>query len=195
MTFNGHGAGVKSQPQNFMKNKIKNLYILPGWGERVTDKNYRQLISACPNFKFCPLKFTTRNPKFAFGVKPIGEILSSLEKQIKNPHTIIGFSVGAILAYLLLNRKSFINTRFIICSLSPLLGNDLKDKKFLTKEQIRELKAFSYFPTDATILYGNQEPKELKERNKKLGGVEIKNAGHKLEGEYLDAVIKKIKGC
>lgn len=172
-----------------MKNKIKNLYILPGWGERVTDKNYRRLISACPNFKFCPLKFTTRNPKFAFGVKPIGEIFSSLEKQIKNPHTIIGFSAGALLAYLIAPRVK--PTRLVLCSLPPLVGK-ISDKKFLTKIQISELSSLEYSTYPATIFYGSRERADLKKINKKLGGIEIKNAEHKLEGKYLDVVIKKI---
>ena len=191
MTSDGHGAGVKSQPQNFMKNKTKKLYILTGWGERLMDKNYQALISAVRNrYEVIPLKIVTRNPKFCLGVKPLRDILNSLEKQIKEPHTIIGFSDGALLAYLIAPRVK--PKRLILCSLPPMIGKDLTDHKFLTNEQISELSAMGYPKYPATIFYGSKEIEKLKKVSKKLGGIEIPNAVHKLEREYLDVVTKKI---
>ena len=170
----------------------KKLYILTGWGERLSDGNYRALISAVQNkCEIVPLKIVTRNPKFCLGVKPLRMILDSLEKQIKDPHTIVGFSDGALLAYLIAPKVK--PKRLILCSLPPMISKDLVDHKFLTREQIKELSAMNYpdYPTE--VFYGSEEDKNLKRVNKKLGGIEIKNANHKLEGEYLDTIIKKIR--
>ena len=170
----------------------RKLYILTGWGERLMDKNYQALISAVRNrYEVIPLKIVTRNPKFCLGVKPLRDILNSLEKQIKEPHTIIGFSDGALLAYLIATIVK--PNHLILCSLPPMIGKDLVDHKFLTKEQIKELSAMDYPDYPAKVFYGSEEDKNLKRVNKKLGGIRIKNAKHKLEGDYLKAVIKKIK--
>ena len=169
----------------------RKLYILTGWGERLMDKNYQALISAVRNrYEVIPLKIVTRNPKFCLGVKPLRDILNSLEKHIKEPHTIIGFSDGALLAYLIAPRVK--PKRLILCSLPPMIGKDLTDHKFLTNEQISELSAMGYPKYPATIFYGSKEIEKLKKVSKKLGGIEIPNAVHKLEREYLDVVTKKI---
>ena len=159
-------------------------YIILGWGDRKTDKNYQELFKRVPNLVWLPT--VTRNPKLAFGKKSLNETTDELSFVVDTPviDTLVGFSAGAIIAYML-SKKIKVN-KLILCSLSPILGDKIIPKKSLklfTKEQIKELKVVKW-PTlkDALILYGDKE--------KNFGGITVKDSGHKIEGNYLKVLIK-----
>jgi hypothetical protein len=188
--------------------KIKpRLYILPGWGHRATDINYRKLIGAASKkYRFVPLKIATRNRKYSMGSeKSIDAILEKISNQIIKPYsndTILGFSIGALQAYLLARKLKF--KQAVLCSLSPILGDDLlfykkKDLTDLSPIQYREMKKLQY-PRLATkkvvLFYGEKEHSVVKNRTKKLGRrkgyrvIEIKKTDHDFNSVYTKAVEK-----
>ncbi len=188
-----------------MKNK-PNLYIIPGWGEKVIDPNYKRIIDfASKKYDFIPLKVSTRNRKYALGGdKSIFDILDKIEKQIIQPSekdVLLGFSVGALQAYLLSKKLKF--SKLLLCSMSPILGKDIlsytkEGIKYLSKEQYNELKGIDYMKIkteNVVLFYGDKENNNLKNRSISLGkrkgyeSVEIKGVGHDLGELYF----KKLK--
>ena len=137
--------------------------------------------------------------------KSIDKILGKIEKQIKKPYsndTIIGFSIGALQAYLLARKIKF--NKLILCSISPILGQDLllwkkKDLIDISPIQYKEMKKLPYPPLATKkimLFYGGKEHPIVKNRVKKLGErkgyrvIEIKNAAHDFNDIYIKAVEK-----
>lgn len=187
-----------------MKPKV---YILPGWGDRVTDPNYKRIIKyASAKYDFVPLKVATRNRKYSFGSdKSIYEILDNIEKQIIKPcseDVLLGFSVGALEAFLISRRLKF--GKLILCSMSPILGKDLllykqkeiKDISSLQYKELRELDYSKLKTENVTVFYGSKEYEPLKNRSKTLGKrkgyklAEIEGGEHELDEVYF-RVLKK----
>lgn len=152
------------------------------------------------------LKVSTRNRKYSLGsAKSISAIVKEIENQIPTPcsrDTILGFSIGALQAYLVARRLGF--THAILCSLSPVLGKDLslyrkKELSDFSPIQLREMKNMNYPPLATkrvTLLYGEKEYVAVKNRAKKLAkrngyrALEIKNADHDLDNTYLEGIKK-----
>lgn len=189
-----------------MKNKLK-LYILPGWGDRVTDPNYQRIIKhASKKYDFVPLKVATRNRKYAFGSdKSIYEILDNIEKQIIKPCSediLLGFSVGALEAFLISRKLKF--GKLILCSMSPILGKDIllynkNEIKDISLQQYKELQKIGYMKIKSksvVLFYGSKEHEFVKNRSKVLGkrngykAIEIEGATHDLNEVYFN-VLKK----
>ncbi len=183
------------------------FYILPGWGHRITDRNYRKLISiVSKKYLFTPLALSTRNRKYSLGgPEPVSTILKKIEEQIAKPcgrDVILGFSVGALQAYLLARRLDFKHA--ILCSLSPVLGKDIllyrkKELSDFSLVQRREMKKMNYPPLatkKVTLLYGGKEHITVKNRAKRLSkrkgwrAIEIRNADHDLGDAYLKGIKK-----
>lgn len=171
----------------------------------MSDKGYQRLINVAKSkYEIVPLRVTTRNPKYALGSqRSLKEIVSSLEKQIKPPHssvTILGFSIGALLAYQMARHFKF--RHLILCSLSPTLGRDLSkhDQRAitdLTPTQYREMSRMNYGKLKTrkvSILYGERENESLKNRSDQIAkklkrkAIEVKNGDHLMDNSYVDAL-------
>lgn len=186
-----------------------NIYILPGWGHRITDENYRNLIAIISKkYTYIPLRLFTRNRKYSLGgPAPLSEIIHGIINQVSSSamprDTIMGFSIGALEAYLAARRVRF--THVLLCSLPPVLGEDLnwykkKELSDFSAIQLREMKKLDYAPLLAkkvTLLYGSKEHPVLKGRAEKLGrrkgwrAIEIPEAEHDMDAVYL-AGVKKV---
>lgn len=189
--------------------KIKRkLYILPEWGGRLTDKNYRKLISIARSkrYEIVPVKISTRNRKYSLGSKEsLAKITQKIKEQIIKPcsnDTLFGFSIGALQAYQV---ARYLNIgHVILCSISPILGSDLlsypkNEVTDLSLSQYKEMSKMNYatlVSKKISLLYGDKESEILKNRCIRLGtrkrytAIEIKNAGHILDEIYLRAVKK-----
>ena len=177
------------------------IYILPGWGDRITDSNYQKLIYiAKKNYNFIPLRIATRNRKYSLGSdKSLSEIIEKIEKQIIEPSendTILGFSIGALQSYLLAQRLRF--KRVILYSISSVLGEDLisypkrETLRIFSPSQHKEIFKKKYSKMkNAVLLYGEKEPEILKKRSRWIGRfVEIRGADHVLDDVYINTLKK-----
>lgn len=183
------------------------LYILPGWGHRLSDPYYQQLIKiASKQYIIPPLKFQTRNSKRSLGVsEPFSVVVKNLDAQIQKPcnkDTILGFSIGALLAYQLSTRHHFAHT--VLCSIAPCLGEDMrsyqkKELKDFSEVQYQEMCALDYAPLRAqkvSVLYGEKEAEMVKKRSRAIveenrgALIEVKGADHDFDAEYLREIEK-----
>ena len=186
------------------KNKF---YIIPGWGERLTDKNYRQLIRAVsPKYEVVPLRVQTRNRKYSLGSEAsffgVAKKISDQMPVSTDRDVLLGFSIGALLAYQIARYRKFKN--IILCSLPPLFGNDIfqfskKEISDLALGQQKEMSKLKYFPLltkNVTIFWGEKEAEAVQLRGRQLAlrkgwkSFIVKKAGHKLGGEYLDKLLE-----
>ena len=185
-----------------MQSKQKQkLYIIPGWGETPRFKNSRELIDiVSEKYEVVPIRYVSKKGAL------LSENLKIVRDQLKSPTNksiVLGFSMGALFAYILASEIKF--EKVIICSISPILENDLdfyapKDvHKIFTDREIKNLKTLKYkkLKCPAVFLYGDKEGEEetfrTKELYKKNGGriIVIKNQDHSMSGAYLEN-IKKI---
>ena len=187
-----------------MKKTKPRLYILPGWGQRVSDENYQKIISLASRYEFTPLRVSTRNRRFSLGSSAsFKRIVQDIGKQIARPchrDVILGFSVGALQAYQLATSIKF--GKVLICSISTMLGSDLSSvpkncMPDLSWSQYREMTAMKYTPLvnkKVIILYGENESSILKSRSMKIGKrlgckvIKIKRANHVMNSLYIDAL-------
>lgn len=110
--------------QFFMK---KTIYIIPGWGESCDEKRYKNLATTLGT-KGCTIERI--KPDWNLG------ITGNVFKPVKNS-IIIGFSYGAVIAYLI--AKKYKVKRVIFCSLSPIEKESYKDTlkdhlKYMSRE-------------------------------------------------------------
>ena len=196
--------------------KKNKLFILPGWGEQTDDQgpvksHYRELIKAVSKkYDVIPIEFYAGNEHYSLGSKKsLDDILTGVAEKLlfgtATGHTILGFSIGALLSYFMAFRFSFKKT--LICSMSPFLSSDVdlyskKELSSFTLNQIKGLRGAEYsdliLKTRMSFFWGEKEQELLKRRSAYLGGLpsgrgfEIKGAGHKIEGDYLKAVVKEL---
>ena len=134
-------------------------------------------------------------------------IVSDLQNQIigdTSTDMIIGFSIGALQAYLLAQKLKF--KKVILCSMSAVLGTDLRAYPRKRIHQIfsaqhREMGRMKYAKlasTNVTLLFGEKELDLLKERSmaiakqNRVKAIEIKGADHELDSVYLKTLRKYI---
>ncbi|NCU28603.1 MAG: hypothetical protein EOM85_02960 [Candidatus Moranbacteria bacterium] len=184
-----------------MQSKQKQkLYIIPGWGETPRFKNSRELIDiVSEKYKVVPIRYVSKKEAL------LSENLKIVRDQLKSPTNksiILGFSMGALFAYILASEIKF--EKVIVCSISPILENDLdfyapEDvHKLFTDREIKEFKRWKYkkIKCPAIFMCGDKEGEEetfrTKELHKKNGGkiVIIKGQTHKLNKKYLREIKK-----
>ena len=189
-----------------MKTLSKKIYILPGWGHLLSDEGYKKLleITSVRGYTLQPLDFNTRNPERSLGGDELfSDLIKRLSTQIPDPcdeDIILGFSIGALIAYKLSGKRRF--SQAIICSMSPCLGNDLRilpreETVDFSEAQYQEMVQMEYgksISTKITFLYGSKETTDLKERSIDLGkqnhstSIEISNADHELDDIYVEKI-------
>ena len=157
-----------------MKNK---LYIIPGHGQTTRLKPYQEI------FKHASKKYDVVmiNPKWKRSLS--SQIFLTTKNDI-----IFGFSLGALLAYMV--AQKYPHKKVIAASMSPIL--ELPDKiiRQLGKKKYLDFKKFKYGGVKVVSLCGEFEINEIKKNNKKLKGLVIPDTGHELTKQYIKSIYK-----
>lgn len=183
----------------------KKLYIVPGFGESTRMKNYREVIKIGKenDFEIKPIKIIWDMDK------NMDDYIKEVESQIpemSKEDTILGFSFGAYIAYLLSNKKEFNN--YIFCTISPYFKDNLKDipqesKDYFGKNFINSLRKNNIHngnKSNAWFLTGDKDwdlaIKTNKQASNKWSGnsnfILVKNCGHDLANLNYIKEVKKI---
>ena len=180
-----------------MKQKI---YYIPGWGETKNFKYSKKIIQALEkNGEVIPIKYISKK-----GTNPsrnIEMILEQIKKPTKND-ILIGFSMGALFAYILNTKIKF--KKVIICSIPAILENDLEKfpkkevSKIFSQIEIKEFGQIKYTkPRSLTVfICGDKENKETIDKTKWLAkkfkskSIVVKNTKHKLEEKLISDLTK-----
>ena len=185
-----------------MKDKKPTLYIVPGWGEKISQRNYKKLIAtARAKYKVVPITYSYS--KKVLLSKNIAKVKNYIKKPSKND-VIMGFSFGALIVYQIAGEMKF--KQVFICSISPVVGGDLnlypqkEVKKVFSEEQAKEQNKIKYKKpiSPVTMFYGTKETKQLifrsKALHKKYGGklISIVSQHHELSSGYLDLIYKEM---
>lgn len=188
-----------------MQKEKPKIYILPGWGHQLSDKSYRALVRIVSKKYFvAALAFNTRNPKRSLGdSRAFSVVTADIDARISKPcsnDAILGFSIGALLAYQLSTYNVFAHT--LLCSIAPCLGDDLRqckkeDTKDLSETQYQEMSEMNYAPLRSkrvSVFFGEKEAEIVKKRSRAIAAenhaelLEIKGVGHDLNKEYLKVI-------
>jgi predicted esterase YcpF (UPF0227 family) len=182
-----------------MKQKI---YYIPGWGETKNFKYSKKIIQALEkNGEVIPIKYISKK-----GTNPsrnIEMILEQIKKPTKND-ILIGFSVGALYAYIISTQIKF--KKVIICSIPPVLEKDLdvfskKEVSFLfSKKEIEEFHKIKYAKPKSPVIFvcGEKENKETIEKTKWLAkkfkskSIIVKNTDHNLNNKYIKTILDNL---
>ncbi len=181
---------------------MKIAYIIPGSGESASYPEYKKIASFFKKRKIKPIPI-----KIDWNYKVMSNYVEQFLSQVKyeNPDYILGFSFGAMIAFISSNKIK--PKTMILCSLSPYFKEDLpkiKDwwKKIAGKKLIKDLDNFSFnkisknIKSKTILLVGEKEAKicvkRSKETHKKLKNsklIIIKDTRHKIRDKrYLDAI-------
>ncbi len=189
---------------------IPKLFFIAGSGEQIDLRYSKPLIDPLKDFfeivpiilNFDKTFILSKTESFDFFVQ---EALSIIKKNgYKEEDYIVGFSLGALIAYVISTRLKFKHS-FVI-SMTSILGEDTKlfgkyERSLFTKKQLQELSFFEYKKPKNPITYLNagNESKEMRQRPEKLtiqyGGeyILVGKAKHSLKGDYLERIIGEIK--
>ena len=189
----------------------KTFFIIPGFKEQATDKNYAWLFEFLKNknYEVVPVPVTWNHKTLS---KNAEQLIKFFKKYNSDENYILGFSYGAVLAMLIVNRVR--PKKLYLCSLSPDFSEDLKFmssdiKKYIGKRRILDIESRSGMKiakelnVSTTIFYGEREGWEYPQlkkrceetaklaRNAKL--IVVKDAPHKIDfPSYIDAIKKDI---
>lgn len=190
----------------------KTFFIIPGFKEQATDKNYAWL------FDFLKTKnYEVVSVPIDWNYKTLSdnavELVDFLKKYQGGDNYVLGFSYGAVLAILTSNEIR--PKKLYLCSLSPDFSEDLKDmspdiKKYIGKRRCLDIRSRSgrkiakELTKPTIIFYGEKEGEiypALKNRctetaklasNAKL--VVVKEAPHKINFPgYMNAIKGEIE--
>ena len=171
------------------------IYIIPAYEEKIKDKGYSELIKGAK--KFDEVRFLNLQIK--------GNTLDKLYRKAVNfnditeKDTIIGFSMGALIAYYI---STFVVVKKLICnSLSPMLAGDLKKipanyikKLGLPVEEMNTMKYVSSLADETIFIIGKKEKELLKRRSKLLarknkGRLIVADGDHEL---FVDRILEAL---
>ncbi len=165
----------------------KIVYIIPGLGETCRSKRYKMLGQSIEEKGYTAVYC---NPDW----------YQTVSSQIFKPEKdsiIIGFSFGAVIAYLIARKFKF--KKVIFASLSPLKmithkelleeyrkHMSLKEAKILTDDVLSIKINLNKLKTKYVALKGSREEKEI------LADYIVQGVGHRLDANYIESVIKLI---
>lgn len=121
------------------------LFIIPGFKEKISDKQYIALRKSLSNKTYkvilVPIVWNHR-----FMTDWIDQFLSFYKKNCGEKNIVLGFSYGAMIA--LLTAKTLRPTRLFLCSLSPYFSEDLRYipeqwKFFIGKRRTEDFRRYS----------------------------------------------------
>jgi len=180
----------------------KKVYFIPGWGETKKFKYSGKIIRALEKRgAVIPLGYISKK-----GTTPSKNIKIILD-QLKKPTSkdvLVGFSMGALYAYIISNKIKF--KKVIICSIPPVLEKDLdvfskKEVSLLfSKKEIDEFHKIKYTrpKSPAIFICGDKEKIETIEKTKWLAkkfkskSIIIKNADHNLNNKYIKTILDNL---
>ena len=193
----------------------KTFFIIPGFKEQATDKNYAWLFSflKTKNYKVVPVPVVWSYKTLSSNAAELEIFFRKyFEKNKSEDNYILGFSYGAILA--LLKAEEIKPKKLFLCSLSPHFLEDIKYisldvKKYIGQRRLADMKNRSgeiiakSLSVPAVVFYGEEEEKNypaLKKRceetvqlakNAKL--VVVKNSPHEINfPSYQQAIEEEI---
>ncbi len=159
------------------------LYIIPGFGETVTD--YEWLTSkVCKKYKIKFLNFDLKSTSFK----------NIIETKIKKNSIVFGFSIGGLIAYKL---KTPVE-KGVYCSISNVLGVDAEsNKKYITEifgvDMAKEFLNMEYGVPNAkeyVVFCGDME---IDSTTIHLPNIEmVRNTGHEFTINYKQAVLNRL---
>lgn len=148
----------------------KIVFIIPGFRQKPTQKAYRQIAKLLKKEGYSPVpitipwKQTTISENTEYFLKKYSQVLAKKSKRIKIKLYILGFSFGAMIAFLASTKIKIAG--LILCSLSPFFKEDLpkmtKDWRYYDFSQLhcktltKKIKA-----KKVMMLYGKKETKPL----------------------------------
>ncbi len=166
----------------------KVVYIIPGFGQKTSQKGYQQVIKFFKSHKFnvVPVRISWKNRVMSDYVK---EFFNQVKRDGNNQIYLFGFSYGAMIAFIS-SIKLKPKTQ-ILCSLSPHFREDLKYfkrpwKKIIGKKRMSDLKNFSFntlarkINCKTILLAGTEESKKYPLFEKR-----VKNANKKIHNSKL----------
>lgn len=186
--------------------KAKLLYILPGFGESISDDGYSAITNYAKKqgYSVKPVQLKWKYRTATNWLKEFREVVGKYGEAAE----VLGFSFGAYIAVLAAREFNF--AKLHICSLSPYFKDDLPSLPKLahTILKARRMKDFTKydFPKKIgieTIFYvGDEDMPIVKKRvkdafttwtgKKKL--VLVQGVGHTIEApQYLSAIYKELK--
>lgn len=194
-----------------MKKHDSVFFIVPGFKEQATEKQYRWLISYIKksgwNVVTVPVQWNNRTLS-----QNAADFTSFYNQHKGTTNYILGFSYGAVIT--LLSTESIQPTKIYLCSLSPDFKEDSDAmsewiKKYIGKKRFQDiqtrsaLKISQKLSINTTIFYGGAEGEEfpsLKKRceetaklAKEAKLVVIPNAPHKIDyPEYQISILKEL---
>jgi esterase/lipase len=178
------------------------LILIPGYKENTNRGGYRSII----NFATAR-KWEIQIIKPNYSKKLLSQIINESTETIgSGRHSIIiGFSIGALIAFCISKRVPVEKAFF--CSISPILGKDAReDKRDLSNyfgndfyDEISKMRYGKSIAKNILFLYGDKEGKKLIGRTKKLHKgnghtlVAIKNNDHDFDTTYAQVVIDHLQ--
>jgi pimeloyl-ACP methyl ester carboxylesterase len=156
----------------------KVLYVIPGWKDSCKDKRYQQLAAAAKKKGY---NVVCHDIDWSRSLSP--QVFAVPENAV-----VFGFSLGAILAWLVAQRYPC--QHIILASMTPHYSfTDPEIKKALidlvgaqvVADVIRDLRP-GHQAQSQTILYGDQEEEQA--------DILVPNTGHELNSTYIEEVMK-----
>jgi len=193
-----------------MENKPK-FFIIPGWGQKPTDKCFTWLINLLRKKGFEVVKIF-----IDWDYRVMTDYVDDFKKQYRkysgNKNYVLGFSYGAVIAFITATELK--PKKIYLCSLSPHFKEDIKFmkpwvKKLVGKKRISDAKKQSALAVakkltiPSVIFYGEAEARkfpQIKIRTmetvkyaKNIKMVVVKDAPHKINyPEYKKVIIKEL---
>ena len=161
------------------------LYLIPGWSEHTSQKEYQELKSRFKNkgYKVVEISIMWRKRVMS---EYVDEFLSQCIHTKNNKVSVLGYSFGAMIACISSRYISY--TNMYLCSLSPFFKEDLINvpKSWKKELGIRRIKDFSTLsfneiiekwnpPTNVYLFFGEEEY-HLLIRRVKDAHINIKNS-------------------
>ncbi len=183
------------------------LYIIPGWGDRLSDPAYRELIKRAKEVGYCVKLLSTPklDGRFILGSsRGFRECVERIVDQLERPYslvTLLGFSIGATLAHEIASLVPI--GRVILGSMRPYLSKDLlrysrpEVLKILSPSQYLEMANIDYGKLrakEAVVLYGDSEDRLVRQRScavakeNRAKRIEVKGADHFLDRDYMEVL-------
>ncbi|UCG95454.1 MAG: hypothetical protein JSV92_00155 [archaeon] len=182
----------------------KVAFIIPGWGDSLKQKEYRQIAEFFKSKKIKPVLIEI-DWKYKTMTDYVNQFLEIYRENRAKEVYLLGFSWGAMIGFI---SSAKIKPKIsILCSLSPYFREDLKYlkkwwKKVTGKRRLEDLKNYSFnrivkdVKCKTILLAGSREGEQIFRRvndaNNKLKNSEliiIRGAKHDIsQREYQDAI-------
>lgn len=147
------------------------LFIIPGFGENTNSIPYRQIAKNAHEKGYVVIK---KHPNWE---KP----LSEQKFPVQSGDVIFGFSLGAVLAYMI--AQEFPCKRIILASMTPFsLFSQKALREVVGKKIINDLLSMDSVKPKADVvqIYGDKE--------KIKSGIIVPNTGHELTDRYIKEI-------